>query len=55
MPNRMIISRDSTAIECEVCGYAAVRVARLVADNGVEVAKTLVCTSCHRHRAAADR
>jgi hypothetical protein len=51
MATRMIISRDSPAIECEVCGRPALHVAKLVADNGGEVGKTVVCVSCRRQQA----
>ncbi len=51
MVTRIMINRDSAAIECEVCGYVTVHVARLVTDTGVEVGKTLVCLFCRRHRA----
>lgn len=51
MITRMVISRDSTTLECERCGRPAVHVARLVADNGSEVGQTLVCTFCRPHRA----
>ncbi|MEU3767503.1 hypothetical protein AB0E55_20830 [Amycolatopsis keratiniphila] len=51
MITRMVISRDSTTLECERCGHPAVHVARLVADNGGEVGQTLVCTFCRPHRA----
>ncbi len=54
MPNRIVISRDSQPIPCELCGWDTLHVAGVFSDEGALLARTMVCTARrsqhHRHR-----
>jgi hypothetical protein len=46
MPNRIVISRDSKPLPCEQCGRETLHVARVLADDGSLLGRTLICTAC---------
>jgi hypothetical protein len=51
--NRVMIDNRGTALECDACGYEALRVAELVSQDGVALGRAMVCTFCqaaHRDR-----
>jgi hypothetical protein len=49
MPNRIVISRDSKPIPCELCGWETLHVAGVFSDDGTLLARTMVCTACRSH------
>jgi hypothetical protein len=53
--NRIMIDKRGTALECDACGYEALRVAELVDQDGTVLGRAMVCTFCqaaHRDRTA---
>jgi hypothetical protein len=53
MGTQLRISREDGSLPCEVCGFPTMHVAKVVADDGTVLGRTLVCTTCQRskHRA----
>ena len=49
--SRILIAPDRTAppVPCEACGYAALRIAKLVNEADEPLATLLVCTNCRSH------
>ncbi|KDN21887.1 hypothetical protein DV20_13285 [Amycolatopsis rifamycinica] len=52
MPNRVMISPDTSPIPCERCGRDTLYVARLVSGEGTLLGQVMVCTSCRQDRRA---
>ena len=50
MGTQLRISREDGSLPCEVCGFATMHVAQVVADDGTVLGRTLVCTTCQRSR-----
>jgi hypothetical protein len=54
MGTQLRISREDGSLPCEVCGFPTMHVARLVADDGRVLGRTLVCTTCRRGKPHAE-
>jgi hypothetical protein len=50
MGTQLRISREDGSLPCEVCGFPTMHVAKLVADDGTVLGRTLVCTTCQRSK-----
>ncbi|WP_103349128.1 hypothetical protein [Amycolatopsis sp. CA-128772] len=48
MGTQLRISREDGSLPCEVCGFPTMHVAKVVADDGSVLGRTLVCTTCQR-------
>lgn len=54
MGTQLRISREDGSLPCEVCGFPTMHVAKVVADDGTVLGRTLVCTTCQRSRHHAE-
>ena len=54
MGTQIRISREDGSLPCEVCGFQTMHVARVVADDGSLLGRTLICTTCQRNRHHGD-
>ncbi|WP_370963693.1 hypothetical protein [Amycolatopsis sp. cg9] len=50
MGTQIRISREDGSLPCEVCGFPTMHVAKVVADDGTVLGRTLVCTTCQLGR-----
>lgn len=52
MPNRVLVSPDTSPIPGEGCGRDTLYVARVVSGEGTLLGRVMVCTSCWQDRPA---